>query len=104
MVLLPPASPLTDDEVRLDSLVHYICALIENPAKLGATKLNKILWYSDVYAFLASGETITKAVYQKQKFGPVPRGIMGSRYRLVSSGKIVEREAPFYGYAQTQFM
>ena len=104
MVLLPPSPASTEIEARLDAIVHYICAFVDNPAKLGATKLNKILWYSDVYSFIECGATITRAIYQKQKFGPVPKGIMGSRFRLTRDGKIVEREAPFYGYAQTQFI
>ena len=104
MVLLPSPLPATVDQARLDAIVHHVCAYIEDPSKLGATKLNKILWYSDVYSFIRTGETITHATYIKQKFGPVPRDIMASRNRLVSQGKIIEREAPFYGYAQTQFI
>ena len=104
MILATRSTPLTDDEARLDAVVHYVCAFVENPSKLGATKLNKILWYSDVYAFIERGKTISHATYQKQQFGPVPKGIMASRYRLERDKKIVERQAPFFGYAQTQFI
>ena len=35
------------DQEKFDALVHYICARCEDPTSLGATKLNKIMWYSD---------------------------------------------------------
>lgn len=104
MVLLPERLPPSIDEERLDSLVHYICAFVDNPSQLGATKLNKILWYSDVLAYLQRGASISHATYKKEKFGPVPKGIMASRNRLAISNRVVVRQAPFFGYAQTQLI
>lgn len=40
---------------RLKALVQYICYQCHDPSVLGAIKLNKILWYSDVIAFARSG-------------------------------------------------
>jgi len=92
------------ENVMLDALVHYICARCENPAKLGATKLNKVLWYSDVFAFAETGASITGATYIKRQFGPVPKDIIASRIRLQNSGAIVERHASVYDYNQVQFV
>jgi hypothetical protein len=93
-----------DTDTRLDSLVHYVCARCDNPSELDATKLNKILWYSDVFAFATYGRSITGAVYVKRQFGPVPKDIRSSRARLVDSGAIFERMAMHHGYPQTQFI
>lgn len=37
---------------KFKALVHYICWKVEDPRQLGATKLNKILWFSDVLTYL----------------------------------------------------
>ena len=85
---------------QLDTLVHYICARCDNPSKLGVTKLNKILWYSDVLYYAEHGSSITGAVYVKRQYGPVPKDIMQARQRLKNSGKILEREALYHSFNQ----
>lgn len=89
---------------KLDLLVHYICAVCENPAQLGVTKLNKILWYSDVAHYERTGKSITSASYVKRQFGPVPRDIMATRERLRNAGKIFERPAQLGRFSQTQLI
>jgi len=91
------------EQAKLDALVHYICARCDNPGKLGATKLNKVLWYSDVLAYAETGESITGAVYIKRQFGPVPKDILASRMRLQALGALVERKATAFDYNQIQF-
>ncbi len=91
------------ENAKLDALVHYVCARCDNPSKLGATKLNKVLWYADVFAFAQSGQSITGAVYIKRQFGPVPKDILAARARLVAAGALVERQIQSYSYIQTQF-
>lgn len=90
-------------ESKLDALVHYVCARCDDPNKLGATKLNKVLWYSDVFAFVQEGKSITGTAYVKQQFGPVPKNILSARKRLVDQGAIVERDALNW-YPQKQFI
>ncbi len=92
------------DDAKLDALVHYVCARCENPSKLGATKLNKVLWYSDVFAFAQDGKSITGAEYVKRQFGPVPKNIRASRTRLMDRGILVEREVLNHGLLQVQFI
>ena len=41
--------------IKLKTLVHYICDRAPNPRRLGATKLNKILFFSDMEAYLTLG-------------------------------------------------
>jgi hypothetical protein len=92
------------DEAKFDALVHYVCARCEDPSKLGATKLNKILWYCDVGAYLYLGRSVTGATYVKRQFGPVPKDILASRQRLLASGAIAERDALYHGYPQKQLV
>jgi hypothetical protein len=76
---------------RLSSVTHYIIARCE-PEKLGATKLNKILWFADVFYYRRHGQTITGADnYMKQQFGPVQKNLLGALVELKREGKIIER-------------
>lgn len=92
------------DEPKFDALVHYVCAKCEDPSKLGATKLNKVLWYCDIGSFLYFGRPMTGETYVKRQFGPVPKHILAAKQRLIAKGALIEREAPLYGYAQKQLL
>jgi hypothetical protein len=58
---------------KLKTLVHYICDRAPNPRRLGATKLNKILFFSDMEAYLTLGQPITGEIYIKHQYGPVSK-------------------------------
>jgi hypothetical protein len=79
---------------RLSEVAHYVIAHCA-PEKLGATKLNKVLWYSDVLFYRLHGRTITgQEAYEKRQFGPVPKNINGILHGLKAAGKIQERQNP----------
>ncbi len=92
------------DDDKLDALVHYVCAKCADPEKLGATKLNKILWFADVFAFARYGQSVTGATYIKRQFGPVPLRINAARSRLRDRGAIVERQVMVGSFMQTQLI
>ena len=59
---------------KFANLIHYIIWKSgTEPNKLGRTKLNKILWYSDIFHFGKYGKPITEAIYIKRQYGPVPK-------------------------------
>jgi hypothetical protein len=93
--------PLREDE-KLEALVHYIIYRCNDPRKLGATKLNKILWYSDITNFLYTGKSISDAKYVKLQHGPVPANLVKVREKLVEEGAIAIRQDIHFGYPQTQ--
>ncbi len=85
---------MPNSDARLSEVAHYIIAHCD-PEKLGATKLNKILWYSDVIFYRLHGHTITgQDAYEKRQFGPVPKNINGILRKLRAEGKIQERQTP----------
>jgi hypothetical protein len=63
------------DREKLKQLVHYVCDIAPDPRQLGATKLNKILFYADTQAYLETGSPSTGETDVKQKLGPVPKHI-----------------------------
>jgi|ERR1035437_3686507 hypothetical protein len=82
---------MAPNQDRLSSVTHYVIARCD-PAKLGATKLNKVLWFADVFYYRRHGRTITGADnYMKQQYGPVQRNMLGVLDELKREGKIVER-------------
>lgn len=80
---------------KFEALVHYICATCKDASKLGATKLNKILWLSDMLAYANHGAPITGETYKKDKFGPVPVHINAAVSHLQKDQKMQVQDIPF---------
>ena len=90
---------------KFKELVHYVCdQCIENPGKLGAIKLNKILWNSDVFSYVLTGQPITPEEYIKRQFGPVPKQILRALQELESERKIQVRKITENGYSHTLYL
>ncbi len=89
---------------KFKSLVHYICwKRNADPSKLGAVKLNKILWLSDFRSYYETGSPISGARYVKRQFGPVPSSILPVLAELESEGEMSVTPAPLHSYIQTQY-
>ena len=92
------------DQTKLTRLAHYICFQCHDPSVLGATKLNKILWYADLIAYLKTGKQITGETYIKQQFGPLPKHILGVIEDLQERKDLVTREVPFFGKQKREYI
>jgi hypothetical protein len=88
---------------KLKTLVHYICHKCPNPSKLGATKLNKILWFADSIAYKQTGRSISDCEYKKMPRGPVPKSINSVLDELQSSGKLSVEMHKVYSFSQKRF-
>jgi len=89
---------------RLASAAHYVIYRTE-PAKLGATKLNKILWYADLENYRRTGQSITgERTYVRLPRGPVPHRIDEALDLLKREGKIVERRTRVHDYDRREFV
>lgn len=74
---------------KLEEATHWIINSCDKPTELGAVKLNKILWFSDVHAFRTSGQSITGVTsYVKRKRGPVHPRMLKSLGWLEQAKKI----------------
>ena len=89
---------------KFKTLVHYICARCIDPTKLGATKLNKILWYSDITSYRFYGKSITGEIYKKHQFGPVPEHITSVIQELEKDKYIIIREGTFYSRSKKDYI
>lgn len=74
---------------RLREIILYLAELSENDPKFGATKLNKLLFYSDFISFREYGHSITGAQYMRLPNGPVPAHFVPYiRDEMIASGDI----------------
>ncbi|MHB1699013.1 MAG: Panacea domain-containing protein [Acidobacteriaceae bacterium] len=92
------------DRGKFKLLVHYVCSKCPDPARLGATKLNKILWYAETLAFLNFGESMTGAKFVKRQFGPAPTAILPIISELADEKALLVREASFHGFPKKEYI
>lgn len=73
---------------KFRELILYISQKCADAPSFGATKLNKILFYSDFEAFYRFGEPITGAPYRRLKNGPAPKALLPARRQLEAEGAL----------------
>lgn len=91
------------DSAKLDALVLYIVSRVENPSDLGATKLHKILWFSDLALFASRQRSIAGETYIKMPRGPWAVHAEEALTRLKRSGAVAEKAMPHYNKTQRRF-
>jgi hypothetical protein len=74
---------MRENEKKFRELVLYISQKCANDPRFGATKLNKILFYSDFLSYALTGNPITGFEYQKLPNGPAPRRLLPVREAMV---------------------
>jgi hypothetical protein len=82
-----PRESIVYDAPKFRELIVYI-AQRSVEADIGDVKLNKILFFSDFYAYGFLGRPITGAEYQKQPMGPTARRLLPERRTLIEEGAI----------------
>jgi hypothetical protein len=68
--------------------VHYIIWRAGNRKNFGATKLNKVLWFTDARMYVLHQQSMTGATYIREKHGPVPKPFLPAREELKKAGII----------------
>ena len=92
------------NQEKFDNLVLYIVSRCADPARLGAVRLRKILYYSDVLHYAKTGKPITGATYIKWENGPVPREMDASLSRLERREALRQKRTTHrLGYPMTHY-
>lgn len=91
--------PLGNDK-KLRELILYISRHSEGDQYFGATKLNKLLFYSDFAAHLYLGKSITEHEYQVLPQGPAPRQLVSIRNQMVQDKELHIRESDSFPFTQ----
>lgn len=77
------------NEQKFKELILYIAQQCQSHPIFGATKLNKLLFFSDFIACEDLGEPITGAEYMALEFGPAPRKMIPIREEMLLDGDII---------------
>ena len=93
-------SPVPFDREKFRELVLYVARESEDDVHFGATKLNKILYFSDFKAFAIAGSAITGAAYQRLDRGPAPRPIVPLLREMEREGEIERTERRYFNLLQ----
>jgi hypothetical protein len=90
---------------RFKKLVHYVCwRCADDPSKLGAVQLNKILWLAEQENYYRNGQSLTSVHYVKDKYGPVPAGMVTTLRELEQEGKLTEGKVDHFGFVKKEFI
>lgn len=73
------------DKNKFRELLLYVAERSENDPLFGATKLNKILFFSDFLFYGDTGKSITGATYQRLDHGPAPRELLPVQKELLDN-------------------
>lgn len=91
------------DEDKLRELILHISRKCASDPRFGSTKLNKLLYFCDFWAFGRWGRPITAVDYQHIENGPAPRRLKPVRRQMVEDGDLAIQEVPLKsGNTQTR--
>jgi hypothetical protein len=81
-------------------LISKVC----DPTKLGAVKLHKIFYFSDMLSFAVWGHPITGSVYRKRDYGPTSDYLLPALRELQQEGAIRVSAIDYFGYRKTTYL
>lgn len=81
---------------KLKDALHYVIARVGARPAFGATKLYKVLWFSEARTFVLTGSPMFGAEFIRQKHGPVPKLGKLLRDELVAEGRIKQWLSPYH--------
>lgn len=81
--------------------MHVIGA--SKPDRLGAVKLHKVLYYTDMLTFLDTGKPVTGAEYRKRPYGPTCDAVLSVLDELRYTDQIKVENVEYHGYLKKQF-
>jgi hypothetical protein len=90
--------PYGDD--RLKELILYVAEKCQEDPTFGATKLNKILYFSDFMSFILHGEPVTGVEYMRLGQGPVPKRMKPITKQLEAEHRIAIQSRDYFGLEQ----
>lgn len=88
------------DNQKMKELILHISIRSESDEYFGATKLNKLLFYSDFDAYLKFQTPITGQEYMALEQGPVPRKLVPIRTEMMAQKELLIITRDIFGYEQ----
>lgn len=90
------------DRNKFNEAILYIASQCQ-PRELGAVKLHKVLYYSDMIAYVAYEKPITGSRYRKRQMGPTSDHLLSALRDLALRGDIETHEVNYFGYLKKEY-
>lgn len=90
------------DREKLKAVVLYIFGA-SKPDRLGAVKLHKVLYFSDMIHYAQTGKPITGAIYRKRPFGPTCDALLSILSQMQRDGLIEIKTVDYFGHRKTEY-
>ena len=91
-------------DFKFKELILYIAKRSFDDPFYGATKLNKILFFSDFLAFKKFGKSVSGQTYRKLDFGPAPTRMQEVRDELIRDGDAARQKTELEGFFQDRLI
>ncbi|MEM6827693.1 MAG: Panacea domain-containing protein [Pseudomonadota bacterium] len=73
------------------------------PADLGAVKLNKILYFTDMLSYAFYRVPVTGAIYRKRPNGPTTDQLLFTLREMQNSGELEVQAVNYFGYIKKEY-
>jgi len=90
------------DRSKLREAILYACEECP-PELLGAVKLHKVLYFTDMLRYAATGRPFTGAEYRKRPFGPTCTPLLATLRTMERDGELAVSEADYFGLAKKEY-
>jgi len=90
------------DMAKLENVVLYVCHTVGG-GRLGAVKLHKVLYFSDMLFYAEFGQSITGSTYRKRPYGPTCDELLKALRSLERKGAVRIENVDYFGYAKKQY-
>ncbi|MBF0375792.1 MAG: DUF4065 domain-containing protein [Alphaproteobacteria bacterium] len=87
----------------MKDIILYVVSRVERPFDLGAVKLHKILWFTDLALMYRAGTTACGETFIKKPRGPWGSHVDKAIKALEKEGRLVEKAGSLAGFNQRQF-
>jgi uncharacterized phage-associated protein len=96
---VPPVEVVPNEE-KAKELIVLLSEMSEGDEYFGATKLNKLLFFTDFLAYIQQGKSVSGFKYEAQPEGPMLKNFYAIRDQLQISQDIAVAKRNFMGYPQ----
>jgi len=90
------------DRNKLKALILYASSVCAR-SQVGAVKLHKLLYYTDMVHYAQIGAPVTGSTYRKRPLGPTSDALLPMLSEMESRGEIRIHEVDYFGFRKKEY-
>jgi hypothetical protein len=90
------------DRNKLRALILYACSVCDR-SQLGAVKLHKLLYYTDMVHYAQVGTPVTGSTYRKRQLGPTADSLLPMLRDMAMRGEIRVHDVDYFGFRKKEY-